>query len=436
MKSDGLRNCAVAMLFLAVLANGCGRSGLTGEEESYLDADAGSWSGGSWQTSYGGGMGNEGGISPGGAGWVASGGASLGGATWINSGGTSWGGAAIWQAGGSVGSQSCCTAHSSPGCSDASVAACVCRTNPQCCSILWSTLCARLVNSTGCGYCPSSSAGGASGASGAGGTAGHSSGGVAAFAGAAGHGGMTAVGGSGWSGYTAAGGVWGGGTGSGGIASGSGGNGVGAAAGASSAGGAAPQISLIDDMEDGVGDILPVEGRRGYWYTFNDSSPGGEQLPVSNGLLFEMTPISNRPNSSFAAATWGEGFVLWGAGMGLILNDRVAARQFYNGRQYSGIAFWARADDGSSNVLRFNVSDRNTVPEGGVCGDCWDHFGATVVLSSSWHWFLFSWDQLHQRGWGSPLLDAIDTTALRSLEFSVPEGVAFSFYVDDVAFYR
>lgn len=121
--------------------------------------------------------------------------------------------------------------------------------------------------------------------------------------------------------------------------------------------------------------------------------------------------------------------------MGLILNDRFAARQFYNARRYLGIAFWARVEVGSSNVLRFNVSDRNTVPEGGVCVECWDHFGATIVVDSSWRQYRFSWDQLRQRGWGSPLLDAIDTTALRSVEFDVPEGVSFWLYIDDVAFF-
>jgi hypothetical protein len=39
-----------------------------------------------------------------------------------------------------------------------------------------------------------------------------------------------------------------------------------------------------------------------------------------------------------------------------------------------------------------------------------------------------------QRGWGVPLTTAINPAKIRSIEFSMQEGVDFELYVDDIAF--
>jgi hypothetical protein len=48
---------------------------------------------------------------------------------------------------------SCCGILYGPGCSDPVVAACVCRSHPECCNTVWTAACAGFVTSLGCGNC-------------------------------------------------------------------------------------------------------------------------------------------------------------------------------------------------------------------------------------------------------------------------------------------
>lgn len=189
--------------------------------------------------------------------------------------------------------------------------------------------------------------------------------------------------------------------------------------------------NLIDDLEDGDGDIYQSEGRKGYWYTFNDGSGSGMQQPVDNGRITAALPIDDN-GSRFAAWTRGSGYISWGGGLGLYLR---LSNRYYNASKYQGISFWAKAARGSTNSVRVNVSDNQTVADAGICTDCWDHFGLAVVLSEQWGRYSFAWDDLAQRGWGSPLVDAINPAKLSGIEFSTQEGVEFELYVDNVAFW-
>jgi subtilisin family serine protease len=50
-----------------------------------------------------------------------------------------------------LGTQSCCVGHTSPGCTNSAVQACVCAKDSSCCSWQWTATCALLAE--GCGYC-------------------------------------------------------------------------------------------------------------------------------------------------------------------------------------------------------------------------------------------------------------------------------------------
>jgi hypothetical protein len=84
--------------------------------------------------------------------------------------------------------------------------------------------------------------------------------------------------------------------------------------------------------------------------------------------------------------------------------------------------------------MRVNVSDDQTVSDGKLCTNCWDHFGVSIVLSESWGRYSFLWSDLSQRGWGSPLVASVNPSKLRGIEFSTQEGVEFELYIDNVAF--
>jgi hypothetical protein len=231
----------------------------------------------------------------------------------------------------------------------------------------------------------------------------------------------------------AAGGTLGtGGNASGGITSG----GTANLAGGTASTGGTTSTTLIDDFEDGNGELPKIGGRVGYWYTSNDSTLTGTQLPVYGSIIFAAQPIIDRPGSNYAIWTEGSGFTAWGAGLGAYLNTNASQGRFYDASAYRGITFWAKAEDGRANVIRFNVSNVATVADGNICtgNGCWDHFGAWITLGTTWRRYSFLFSDLTQRGWAVPLQSQLDITKLRGLEFTVQAGVDFGFYVDDVAF--
>jgi hypothetical protein len=66
---------------------------------------------------------------------------------------------------------------------------------------------------------------------------------------------------------------------------------------------------------------------------------------------------------------------------------------------YTGISFWARVEPGSKPGLRLGVADKTTAPEGGMCivdntgtnpNRCYDDFGKTIGITSSWDFFKVS----------------------------------------------
>ena len=195
--------------------------------------------------------------------------------------------------------------------------------------------------------------------------------------------------------------------------------------------------TMIDDLEDGDGIIIPVDGRQnGYWYVFNDGTVTGTQLPqLAFGKVYiNPQPIDDRPPSMYAAWTESSGFTDWGAGMGVYLNG---SSGFYDAGKYSGITFWAKAEPGRSSVMRVNLSDSQTVPAGDICsGDkCYDHFGVTISnLSTSWQRYSYLWSDLGQEGWGVPQVSMINYKSLRGFEFSTQADIDFGIYIDDLAF--
>ena len=82
---------------------------------------------------------------------------------------------------------------------------------------------------------------------------------------------------------------------------------------------------LIDDMEDGDGEICNLNGRQGPWWT--DGDPTSIDLTPGKNVKFLPTriPSGTRGTSQFAARFSGSGFTSWGAVMGLNLNEEQRA---------------------------------------------------------------------------------------------------------------
>ena len=77
------------------------------------------------------------------------------------------------------------------------------------------------------------------------------------------------------------------------------------------------EIALIDNMEDGDTWIRQWGGRYGMWYSFNDGTSGGSQIPSGD---FEMTD-GGYSSSNYSAGSSGSGFTDWGAGIGFDLSQ-------------------------------------------------------------------------------------------------------------------
>jgi endoglucanase len=121
------------------------------------------------------------------------------------------------------------------------------------------------------------------------------------------------------------------------------------------------------------------------------------------------------------------------AGMGMNFVDPKGP---YDASGYAGIAFSARAAEGTTGKVRLKVPDANTDPDGGVCTECFNDFGADLALTSAWKTFVFPWTALKQMpGWGMPRKPQITPAQLYGIQFQVNvPGARYDVFIDDLRF--
>jgi len=187
---------------------------------------------------------------------------------------------------------------------------------------------------------------------------------------------------------------------------------------------------LIDDAEDNDNQGAATDKRGGYWYTYADNlgttvSPSGNFTMSEGGA--ERSKFAARMNGKV-----GTGDVLY-AGMGLSLTHPKGA---YDASCCKGISFWAKKAGAGTGNVRFKVGDVNTAPEGGVCKQCYNDFGADLVLTPEWKKYEFAFADMKQEpGWGEPQ-SAIAKDRLYQVQWQVKDaGAEFDIWVDDVQFF-
>jgi endoglucanase len=188
---------------------------------------------------------------------------------------------------------------------------------------------------------------------------------------------------------------------------------------------------MLDDGEDGDGQVIKVEGRDGYWFTFGDTegtqfeprgpfqmSPGGR--PAGGGL----------PESQFSARVSGKmaptGKSIY-AGVGFALSN---PKSGFDLSHAQGIQFWAKGP----GKVRFKAPDINTDPAGDRCDDCYNDFGVDIYLSDEWERYTVLFEDMQQQpGWGdrAPYVASGAIMAIQ-WQFTTP-GAAFDLAFDDVA---
>jgi hypothetical protein len=205
--------------------------------------------------------------------------------------------------------------------------------------------------------------------------------------------------------------------------------------------------ALIDDLEDADALIATVDGRTGAWWTADDETPGATIVPPPPDLAPPEALAEARCDSKVAMRVTGQGFLDWGSLLGLNLaygehTDGTDGTLAYDASAYSGIEFWARIGDTSTDRVRFAVSDVNNEPDGGMCTDdpastdqCFDTFGTYLNgLTPAWRHYRVPFTSLVQRNFGHPAA-AVATNAVYSVQFNFDPGSVFDFWVDDIAFF-
>lgn len=196
---------------------------------------------------------------------------------------------------------------------------------------------------------------------------------------------------------------------------------------------------LIDDLELELGQMLPddeipdLDGRVGYWFTYNDGSLDGEQTPIPGSF---QPAVGGAAGTSYCAGTVGQGFLSWGAGMGVKLNNDFGGDCPYDASTYDGITFFARG----TVSARVSITTRATHPiaQGGTCdpgmGQCSDHFGVSLALGDEWQEYTIEWADLIQQGWGIPA--GFDPGQIIEIQWQVPVAQPFDVQVDELRLWR
>lgn len=198
------------------------------------------------------------------------------------------------------------------------------------------------------------------------------------------------------------------------------------------AGKACPAEAKIEDGEDNNNQVIVQDGRSGYIYTYVD--PEGSTIDPAGGAQFVMSP-GGANGSQFALHISGQlasSSVVYAA-MGMNFADPKGP---YDASKYQGVSFFAKKGPGSTSKVRIKMPDKNTDPDGGVCGACSNDFGMQLTLSEEWQRFIVPFSALKQEsGWGNPRPRSLAAEAVYALQFQVNDkGKPFDVWIDDLAF--
>jgi len=178
-----------------------------------------------------------------------------------------------------------------------------------------------------------------------------------------------------------------------------------------------------------------IKGRGGYWYTFLDKEGSTvTPMPGAQGGTFAMeaggangTKMAAHMTGSVASAE-----IVY-AGMGMNFVD---PKGQYDSSAYKGISFWAKKGPRSTNKVRLKVPDKSTDPDGKICTECFNDFGADLTLTDDWQQFTLPFTAMKQiKTWGSPHPDGIDPATVYGIQFQVNDkGQKFDIWIDELQF--
>lgn len=183
---------------------------------------------------------------------------------------------------------------------------------------------------------------------------------------------------------------------------------------------------LLDDFEDGDTQLPKIADRGGYWFTSHD--PNGSVIDPTPFTMADQGAGSEKSLHVFGQTSSDNG--AWG----VLVGANFVEQGFYDASKYAGISFKAKVGGNSSKSVRFNVADVHTHPDGGVCKQCWNHFGKDLELTNEWKEYKISFVELaQQNGWGDRYA-SLTPSKVNAFSWVFNHGQAFDLWVDDVRF--
>jgi endoglucanase len=194
-----------------------------------------------------------------------------------------------------------------------------------------------------------------------------------------------------------------------------------------------PPQYTIDDCEDATNQVKVQKGRNGYWYTFLDKAGSTISPPANHTFIMSKGGVSG---SMYGARVLGKisstGDPLYG-GMGFNFTD---PKSQFDASSFSGVSFYAKAGSNAVKAVRLKVPDVSTDPDGKMCTECFNDFGADLTLTDQWKQYTIPFSDMAQmEGWGAPHPKSIDKSKLYAMQWQINSpGADYDLWIDNVAF--
>jgi hypothetical protein len=199
--------------------------------------------------------------------------------------------------------------------------------------------------------------------------------------------------------------------------------------------------ALIDDLEDGDGQIAQVGARNGSWWISTDGTDG-VVTPEANMAPPAERILGKRCDSELGMRVTGADFSAWGAvlSLGFRYTDKEEPIDI---SEYEGVMLWARVGETHSSNVRIQLQDSTTHIEGGKCNaedgnpdSCWDGWGTDLEpLGTEWQLYKIDFSKLTQRDFGLQG-DALDLENVYNIDFSLDANAVFDLWLDDLWLYE
>jgi hypothetical protein len=174
-------------------------------------------------------------------------------------------------------------------------------------------------------------------------------------------------------------------------------------------------VGITDPSTAAITNIDPP----GSWFMMNDHSPKGTMTPETNSDFPSVT-------ADGLVHTSGKMYTDWGGGVGF--NFVGEQMKPVDASSFKGIRFKASG----STQMKVGLATAVTMPEFGICTKCYDHYAVVIKdLTSTPKTYEFTWDKLHQGGFGAPKAK-LDPKTIIGLNLTSPTAVPWDFSIGDL----